>query len=618
MFAGQSVSASVTGRVTDEAGVPVAGAVVVLAGETSPGMEFEAITDDEGRYAMTASTGVDRQLPDTRPAPFRLHQNFPNPFNPGTTIPFTTTVSSHAELTVYDILGRPVRVVFDRMVDAGAHVARWNGTDRDGRSTAAGVYLYRLVFEGRAETGRMLRIDGGFGGMVSGGGVHPGPARSPAARPAVSERTFQVTVISDEAYHYQKKSVAVVEGQPLDITVRRVSERTRFLPGAVFRDHVWRGPFVNAGAWQRVTGPEATHSGAKEFLPNPVNRIVIDDLEGAVAVEAVIELLQCHAGTRGKRIRLNEGPWIDIPEAPGLPVPSPECWQTMRYPAIEVPLSDVMEGTNTFELTAGNQSCNNFGWPQYIIYGVTFRVFYDAAKPHPSGNIVSPLPGAVIGEDPVIEVRADDPESVAQVDVIGMYDDFNYEGGNRFRRWRYTSRYGRIQNHAGSATEPPFRVTWDTEWVPDQRLPVAFMARITGREGMSCLTEAAGNVSFVRDGHSVRMYPPHDVPAKWVSRAGRAVYCNALILDDLSRAADARMTLSTWAGTYCEKIAVNGGKVAGRVGRSYDLVYVDVAVPTDILSFGRNSIYTFSTTQGHGIEVNWPGPVLKVRYETGR
>ena len=80
---------------------------------------------------------------------------------------------------------------------------------------------------------------------------------------------------------------------------------TGFAPGAVFREYQWNGPWVNAIVWQRVTDPGATYPGAKEFLPNPVNSVEINDIDGAVYAEVCIELLQCHAGTTDKRIRLN-------------------------------------------------------------------------------------------------------------------------------------------------------------------------------------------------------------------------------------------------------------------------------------------------------------------------
>ncbi|MHC4538236.1 MAG: FG-GAP repeat domain-containing protein [Planctomycetota bacterium] len=50
-------------------------------------------------------------------------------------------------------------------------------------------------------------------------------------------------------------------------------------PGDIFREYARAGPWVNASRWQRVTGPEAAPERARAHLPNPVNRIRIDDLD---------------------------------------------------------------------------------------------------------------------------------------------------------------------------------------------------------------------------------------------------------------------------------------------------------------------------------------------------
>ena len=73
------------------------------------------------------------------PTRFSLAQNFPNPFNPGTTITYELPRASEVRLSVYDILGREVSVLVNGRVDAGSHRARF-----DGSGLASGVYMYRL------------------------------------------------------------------------------------------------------------------------------------------------------------------------------------------------------------------------------------------------------------------------------------------------------------------------------------------------------------------------------------------------------------------------------------------------------------------------------------------
>ncbi len=80
-------------------------------------------------------------------APFttRLYRNYPNPFNPTTTIHFELGAEEHVQLVVYDLLGRRVRTLVDERIKAGSHRVLWNATDEEGRLVAAGVYFVKLT-----------------------------------------------------------------------------------------------------------------------------------------------------------------------------------------------------------------------------------------------------------------------------------------------------------------------------------------------------------------------------------------------------------------------------------------------------------------------------------------
>ncbi len=390
---------------------------------------------------------------------------------------------------------------------------------------------------------------------------------------------------------------------------------TDFVPGAVFREYKWNGPWVNAGKWQRVTDPNARHEGAKKFLPNPVNSINIENLAGAVNAEVYIELLQCHAGTYNKRIRVNGNQWLQIPETAGVPGNNPECYQTMTYPVVDIPLSHLKTAENTFELTTGGQTCHDFGWGQYLIYGITFRIYYSKSKIHPKGEIIFPSSGSSIGENPSITAKAHSSFGIKQVDFIGYYEDFNYEGDNIWHQWHYNYHYGKIQHHLGTAASPPYSITWNTEWIPDQEMPISIMARITDNNDICYLTPAVSNIDFVREGRSVKLYKPYDLPEKWVSRAGKTRSCKINISDNLSKAASAKMMLVSWSGKHAEAIGINDKKVVTNIGLDHDLSYDEINVPLDYLQSGSHTPYTYSSTEHHGIEVNLPGIALKIAYE---
>ncbi|HUI63747.1 MAG TPA: FlgD immunoglobulin-like domain containing protein, partial [Bacteroidota bacterium] len=78
------------------------------------------------------------------PRDFALEKNFPNPFNPSTTITADIPRSSVVSLVVYSILGAEVETLYNGQLDAGRHFFVWNGTDRGGRPVASGVYIVRL------------------------------------------------------------------------------------------------------------------------------------------------------------------------------------------------------------------------------------------------------------------------------------------------------------------------------------------------------------------------------------------------------------------------------------------------------------------------------------------
>ena len=92
-----------------------------------------------------ASTGVDKSPPHAR-----LLGNFPNPFNPATTIRFSLDRSADVRLVIVTVRGEHVRAFDLPRAAAGSHDVRWNGTTDRGAKAASGVYFCRLVVDGNA------------------------------------------------------------------------------------------------------------------------------------------------------------------------------------------------------------------------------------------------------------------------------------------------------------------------------------------------------------------------------------------------------------------------------------------------------------------------------------
>ncbi len=76
---------------------------------------------------------------NSTPAVYKLEQNFPNPFNPSTTIRYSIAVDERVTLKIFDVLGREVLLLVDEHLLAGEHT-----TILDANRLASGVYLYRL------------------------------------------------------------------------------------------------------------------------------------------------------------------------------------------------------------------------------------------------------------------------------------------------------------------------------------------------------------------------------------------------------------------------------------------------------------------------------------------
>ena len=87
----------------------------------------------------------------------RLGHARPNPFNPTTTIAYSLAGRSHVTIRVFDAAGRVVRTLVDSPVEAGPHMAVWDGTTDTGHRAASGVYFVRMETAGDAGAFRATR-----------------------------------------------------------------------------------------------------------------------------------------------------------------------------------------------------------------------------------------------------------------------------------------------------------------------------------------------------------------------------------------------------------------------------------------------------------------------------
>lgn len=92
------------------------------------------------------------------PTAFVLYGNYPNPFNPMTTIKFDLPRDGHVALRVFDLSGRVVRTLVDESLARAAHEYKWDGTDDAGHRVASGTYYYRVETDQRTATGKMMLV----------------------------------------------------------------------------------------------------------------------------------------------------------------------------------------------------------------------------------------------------------------------------------------------------------------------------------------------------------------------------------------------------------------------------------------------------------------------------
>jgi len=103
------------------------------------------------------SVGIDNRN-ETFPQGFALEQNFPNPFNPITTLRYDLPENSYVNVTVYDMLGRQVRTLVNTTQDAGFRSVIWNATNDYGKPVSAGIYLYQIQAGEFVQTKKMVLL----------------------------------------------------------------------------------------------------------------------------------------------------------------------------------------------------------------------------------------------------------------------------------------------------------------------------------------------------------------------------------------------------------------------------------------------------------------------------
>ncbi len=87
-----------------------------------------------------------------------LYPAYPNPFNPTTVIPFEVAEKSHVTMRIYDVSGRSIRTLVNKILPGGKHQAMWDGKDKAGRNAASNIYFCRLQIGSFTSTERLILL----------------------------------------------------------------------------------------------------------------------------------------------------------------------------------------------------------------------------------------------------------------------------------------------------------------------------------------------------------------------------------------------------------------------------------------------------------------------------
>ncbi len=111
------------------------------------------VSDEHGRRRLFETKSI-----ETPALILSLDPNYPNPFNPQTTIVYSVPESKAINLRIYDVKGRLIRILVNETKSAGTHRVIWDGRDSNGRCIASGVYFVRLEAAGEVRTGKIVLL----------------------------------------------------------------------------------------------------------------------------------------------------------------------------------------------------------------------------------------------------------------------------------------------------------------------------------------------------------------------------------------------------------------------------------------------------------------------------
>lgn len=117
--------------------------------------EFDIIDINEITFG---DVSADEMMQIISQLPIKFIKNFPNPFNPETTIQFELNESGKTEVEIFNVKGQKVKQLINDQLVSGQHSVIWDGNDASGKRVSSGVYFYQIKCDNYIKSKKMLMI----------------------------------------------------------------------------------------------------------------------------------------------------------------------------------------------------------------------------------------------------------------------------------------------------------------------------------------------------------------------------------------------------------------------------------------------------------------------------
>ncbi|MCM5664332.1 FG-GAP repeat domain-containing protein [Galbibacter mesophilus] len=400
--------------------------------------------------------------------------------------------------------------------------------------------------------------------------------------------------------------------------------------GMIFKDYPWKPENVSDdGKFLRVGGkldyainedhfPAELHKDGFIRLPQQI------DLKNAIGAEVFIERVQSHEDTKDFKIQFNQGKAIAIPEPKSLPFPATDYMFHTNIRAA-VPLSYLNEGAkNSFKLWVGKEQ--SWDWPQNLVYGMVLRVYYDTDK------------SLAFSTDKISEVKKKDhkdgevmfsletnrTDGIEKVAYVGFYEDVNYGGDGIYKKWQYDYKRSELTTPIGASKKASFSVSWDYSWLPVQNQAPKVVALVSDKNGYTYVSKPS-EVKISPE-QQVAVVKPFEQDPFWTTRNGEHIQKMMLPFSS-NEIQEAKLYWRSWSPCYATGLAINEQKIPLDTEKlpCYDTFDHELSLTKEEISAlkkGENEIATLKTPlhdgkMVHGMDVQWPGIMLKVKAKKG-